>query len=133
MVDMDRLKPVNDQFGHAAGDRAIATLAAVLRDELRETDFGARYGGDEFVVLLPHTTAAEGRALAERVCERLRATTFDAEGTQVPLQASFGVAELPAGAPETAGESLVRNADAALYTAKDAGRSRVAVHAPPGV
>jgi diguanylate cyclase (GGDEF)-like protein len=128
MVDMDRLKPVNDQYGHAAGDRAIATLATVLQAELRETDFGARYGGDEFVVLLPHTGAAEGRALAERVCERLRETTFDADGTQLPLHASFGVAELPAGSPDEAAEAIVRNADAALYGAKGAGRSRVALY-----
>jgi diguanylate cyclase (GGDEF)-like protein len=128
MVDMDRLKPVNDQFGHAAGDRAIATLAKVLQSELRETDFGARYGGDEFVVLLPHTAAPEGRALAERVCERLRETTFDVDGATLPLHASFGVAELPGGSPDEAADAVVRHADAALYTAKGAGRSRVAVY-----
>ncbi len=61
MADMDDLKPVNDELGHSAGDRAIAAVAGVIRAELRETDFGARYGGDEFVLLLPHTAGDEGR------------------------------------------------------------------------
>jgi diguanylate cyclase (GGDEF)-like protein len=131
MVDLDHLKPVNDQYGHAAGDRAIAALAAVLRSELRETDFGARYGGDEFVILLPHTTAAEGRALAERICERVRGTAIEAAGHAVPLGASFGIAELPEGPPEEAAEALLRHADAALYEAKGTGRARVATWRGP--
>jgi diguanylate cyclase (GGDEF)-like protein len=128
MIDLDHLKPVNDEHGHAAGDRAIAALASVLRAELRETDLGARYGGDEFVALLPHTAAGEARALAERVAERLRHTEFDAGGTTLKLQASMGVAELGAGSPDDAAEALLGAADAALYRAKAAGRGRVEVH-----
>ncbi|HET7753946.1 MAG TPA: diguanylate cyclase [Anaeromyxobacteraceae bacterium] len=127
MVDMDHLKPINDLLGHAAGDRAIATIAELLRGELRETDFGARYGGDEFVLLLPHTTAAEGRVLAARLCDRIRDTTLQVDGQPVALAASFGVSELPDGPPEQAGEEMLRMADAALYEAKAAGRGRVAV------
>jgi diguanylate cyclase (GGDEF)-like protein len=133
MIDLDHLKPVNDELGHAAGDRAIVALAGVLRSELRETDFAARFGGDEFVLLLPHTSASEGRALAARICDRVRETTFDAGGAPRPISASFGVAELPAGAAEDAGEALVRDADAALYEAKHGGRGRVAVRAGPGL
>jgi two-component system cell cycle response regulator len=125
MADMDNLKPVNDELGHAAGDRAIAAVAAVIRAELRETDFGARYGGDEFV-LLPHTSGEDGRTLAERICARLRETVLEASDRRVPLGASFGVACLAHDAPEAA-EALVRTADAALYRAKRAGRGRVAV------
>jgi len=125
MVDMDHLKPVNDVFGHAAGDRAIATVAEVLRGELRETDFGARYGGDEFVLLLPHTTAAEGSILASRLCERLGEASLEVDGQPIPLAASVGVSELPEGPSEHAGEEMVRMADAALYEAKAAGRGRV--------
>jgi diguanylate cyclase (GGDEF)-like protein len=128
MVDMDHLKPVNDRFGHAAGDRALAALAAVLRAELRESDFGARYGGDEFVILLPHTTAPEASALAERVAQRLLATPFDADGTSLHVEASFGVSELQGGSVDDAAEELLRQADEALYAAKAAGRSRVTVH-----
>jgi diguanylate cyclase (GGDEF)-like protein len=130
MADMDYLKPVNDELGHAVGDRAIATVAGVIRDELRETDFGARYGGDEFVLLLPHTGAVEGRVLAERICARLRDTVVEAAGHRVPVGASFGVACLPDDAGDGAAEGLVRAADAALYRAKRAGRGRVDVAAP---
>jgi diguanylate cyclase (GGDEF)-like protein len=126
MADMDELKPVNDELGHAAGDRAIAAVAAVIRDELRETDFGARYGGDEFVLLLPHTSAEEGRVLAERVCTRLRGAEVEAGGRRIPVHASFGVASLGDDDLADAADALVRAADAALYAAKRAGRGRVA-------
>jgi diguanylate cyclase (GGDEF)-like protein len=126
MADMDQLKPINDELGHAAGDRAIAAVAAVIREELRETDFGARYGGDEFVILLPHTEAGEGRVFAERVLTRLRAAGLQLGGRPVTLAASCGVAALPLDA-ELLPEALVHAADAALYAAKRAGRGRVAV------
>jgi diguanylate cyclase (GGDEF)-like protein len=129
MADMDNLKPVNDELGHAAGDRAIAAVAAVIREELRETDFGARYGGDEFVILLPHTTAEEGRVFAERACARLRDTVLEISGRRCAVGASFGVACLAPDAAEDAAEGLVRAADAALYAAKRAGRGRVVVSA----
>jgi two-component system, cell cycle response regulator len=127
MADMDHLKPVNDQLGHAAGDRAIAAVAAVLREELRETDFGARYGGDEFVILLPHTTAEEGRVFAERACARLREAQLEVSGRRIPLGASFGVASITGEGPHDSADALVRAADAALYMAKRAGRGRVAI------
>jgi diguanylate cyclase (GGDEF)-like protein len=126
MADMDQLKPVNDELGHSAGDRAIAAVAAVIRGELRETDFGARYGGDEFVLLLPHTNGDDGRHLAERVCARLRETALEISGHRVPIGASFGVACLDHDAPDAA-EALVRAADTALYDAKRAGRGRVEI------
>ncbi len=128
MVDMDHLKPINDELGHGAGDVAIEAVAEVIRNELRETDFGARYGGDEFVMLLPHTSATEARVFAERVCARLLETSIDVEDRRLPLSASFGIAALgeePLGDP---GEALVRHADTALYSAKRAGRGRVAAH-----
>jgi two-component system cell cycle response regulator len=127
MADMDNLKPVNDDFGHAVGDRAIATVAGVIREELRETDFGARYGGDEFVLLLPHTGADDGRVLAQRICARLRETVLEAAGHRVPVGASFGVACLRLDAADGAADALVRAADAELYRAKRGGRSRVSV------
>jgi len=127
MADMDYLKPINDELGHAAGDRAIAAVAAVIRAQLRETDFGARYGGDEFVILLPHTSADEGRVLAERICGRLKQTVLDVAGRRVSLGASFGVACLPEDGADLAADAIVAAADSALYRAKRAGRGRVAV------
>jgi len=127
MADMDHLKSINDQLGHAAGDLAIGAVARTIAEELREADFGARYGGDEFVLLLPHTGREEGSILAERICGRLRQSPLTVAGRRILLQASFGVAELADAAREDAGGELVRAADAALYDAKRAGRGRVAV------
>jgi two-component system cell cycle response regulator len=129
MVDMDRLKPINDEMGHAAGDAAIAAVAEVMRRELRETDFGARYGGDEFVLLLPHTSGAEARVFAERVAARLRESDLRLGERRIPLSASFGIASLHDGYPEETEENLVQRADEALYAAKRAGRGCVAEHA----
>jgi diguanylate cyclase (GGDEF)-like protein len=127
MADMDHLKAINDQLGHAAGDLAIGGVAHGIAEELRETDFGARYGGDEFVLLLPHTSREDGRILAERICARLRQSPLSVGSRRILLAVSFGVAELSmAGDGDRAGE-LVRAADAALYDAKHAGRGRVAV------
>jgi diguanylate cyclase (GGDEF)-like protein len=127
MADVDHLKAINDQLGHAAGDLAISTVARTLAEELRETDFGARYGGDEFILLLPHTAKEEGRIFAERLCARLRASPLSVGGRRILLGSSFGVAELREAGNDDAGDELVQAADAALYDAKHAGRGRVAV------
>jgi diguanylate cyclase (GGDEF)-like protein len=129
MADMDRLKPVNDELGHAAGDRAIAAVADVLRTELRASDLGARYGGDEFVLLLPHTTAAEGMVLAGRICARLADAHVEVAGRRLALRASFGVAELAAGPAFESPADLLRRADQALYAAKRSGRGQAQAHA----
>jgi two-component system cell cycle response regulator len=129
MADMDHLKPVNDAFGHGAGDRAIAAVADVLRSQLRATDLGARYGGDEFVLLLPHTGAADGRILAERLCARLATTELPIGERKVSVRTSFGVAELEPIDGEDGGVGLLRRADEALYAAKRSGRGRVEVQA----
>jgi diguanylate cyclase (GGDEF)-like protein len=129
MVDMDRLKPINDEMGHAAGDVAIRAVADVIRRELRETDFGARYGGDEFVLLLPHTSGVEARVFAERVAHRLDQSPVELPGRRIPLSASFGIAALES-EPEETGDALVRRADAALYAAKRGGRGTVVSHGP---
>jgi len=125
MTDMDFLKGLNDELGHAAGDRAIAAVAEVIRLELRETDFAARYGGDEFVVLLPEASAEDGRVLAQRICDRLKERALVVAGRRVPLSASFGVAEMME--DDDPGESMVCRADDALYQAKRGGRGTVAV------
>ncbi|HEX7624225.1 MAG TPA: diguanylate cyclase, partial [Anaeromyxobacteraceae bacterium] len=131
MVDLDNLKPINDQLGHVAGDAAIEAVAEVIRRELRETDFAARYGGDEFVILLPHTSADEARVLAERVQVRLRDAGPEVDGRAVLLTASFGISALDETPDDPAG-TLVRRADAALYEAKRAGRARVVSHQAAG-
>ncbi len=126
MVDLDGLKEINDRLGHAAGNRAILALADAVREELRDTDFAARYGGDEFVVLLPQTTAAAAGLFAERLRRRLLAVS---QAAGLPVRASIGVAALSpdeVGANDAA-EDLLRRADEALYKAKRSGRDRVEV------
>ena len=126
MVDLDGLKEINDRLGHAAGNRAILALADAVREELRDTDFAARYGGDEFVVLLPQTTAAAAGLFAERLRRRLLEVS---QGAGLPVRASIGVAALSpdeVGANDAA-EDLLRRADEALYKAKRSGRDRVEV------
>ncbi len=125
MADLDGLKPINDALGHAAGDRALQALAAVLRTELRESDFVARVGGDEFLLLLPHTGAEEALVLAERVRRRLEQVPFE---PGMVLRASFGVAAM---GPGQGGEALVQAADRALYAAKRAGRATVRLAGVP--
>ena len=126
MVDLDGLKQINDRLGHAAGNRAILGLADAVREELRDTDFAARYGGDEFVVLLPQTGAQAAGLFAERLRRRLLAVS---EQAGLPVRASIGVAALTADevAARDAAEDLLRRADEQLYKAKRSGRDRVEV------
>jgi len=129
MVDLDGLKQINDRLGHAAGNRAIVMLADAVREELRDTDFAARYGGDEFVVLLPQTSESQGAQFAERLRKRL-AQVSEQAGLQV--RGSIGVAAVTADdldEPDAA-EDLLRWADDALYRAKRSGRDRVEVLHP---
>lgn len=126
MVDLDGLKEINDRLGHAAGNRAIVALADAVREELRDTDFAARYGGDEFVVLLPQTNENQGAQFAERLRRRLVEAS---EQAGLPVRGSIGVAAVSADeldSPEAA-EDLLRRADEALYKAKRSGRDRVEV------
>jgi len=129
MVDLDGLKEINDKLGHAAGNRAIVALADAVREELRDTDFAARYGGDEFVVLLPQTNEDQGALFAERLRRRLAAASEEA-GLRV--HGSIGVAAVAGEDLDAleAAEDLLRQADEALYRAKRSGRDRVEVAHP---
>ena len=121
--DLDHFKRVNDDYGHETGDAALSAVGEILRETLRESDFAARIGGEEFVVLAPGTDAEGGRVLAEK----LRGAIFQAglPNLSRPLTASFGVAAMPDHA--TSSEVLLRRADRASYLAKERGRNRVEV------
>jgi diguanylate cyclase (GGDEF)-like protein len=129
MADLDHLKPINDLLGHAAGDQALQSMAAVLRAGLRETDFAARAGGDEFLLLLPHTSAQEAVVLAERLRRSLARVRLGAGRDATRVGASFGVAAL---GPDADGEAMVEAADRALLAAKRAGRGTVRRDGGPG-
>lgn len=127
LVDIDHFKRVNDVHGHAVGDRVLVEVAEGLRQAARPGDRSARWGGEEFILLLPNTGREAAEALAQRLREQLQAASI--HGVQPPLHvtASLGVAEWRSG--ETLAE-LVARADAALYRAKENGRNRVEIDAP---
>jgi len=123
MIDLDGFKPVNDKYGHVFGDRLLRAVATEISRSLRTPDVAARYGGDEFAVILPQTQP-EG---ALRVCERIRKAVdqlaLNAGDEPVSVTASLGVANYPGELISTA-EELVHAADEALYGAKRGGKNR---------
>ena len=125
MMDADDFKLFNDRYGHIAGDHALADFGVVLGSVVREVDVVVRYGGEEFAVVLPETDAAGAFVVAEKIREALAAHLFgDAEGVRCcTLTVSIGVATYPTYAYDK--ESLLREADDALYRAKDGGKNRV--------
>jgi diguanylate cyclase (GGDEF)-like protein len=123
MADLDGFKTVNDRFGHPVGDSVLREFAETLRETAREVDTTGRWGGEEFMLILPATDAEGGARLAERVRVAFEQRLVLApDGTRIPVTASFGVAAYPNHGSE---EALVRAADAALYQAKRAGKNRV--------
>lgn len=134
MLDVDHFKQVNDSWGHAAGDAVLRELAQRIESQVRASDVAARFGGEEFVVLLPNTEVASAKLLAERIRKAISATPFDLPcGETVTVTVSIGISEVHPGPEEqdlkTIGDSLVARADVALYAAKSAGRDRVIVEA----
>ncbi len=120
MIDVDHFKQFNDSFGHAAGDDALIAVARILKQAARETDFVARFGGEEFAILLPHTPAEGASILAERI----RKAVADSHWSLRQVTISVGAANLGPDSPD--GTSLIRQADAALYHCKKLGRNCVA-------
>ena len=128
MLDMDHFKAINDRLGHAVGDLALKHAAALLGAALREVDRLGRFGGEEFLALLPGINLVEAHVVAERLRTELAATPLVHAGAQVPMSVSIGLAAWN-GPGEDLSRLLVR-ADAALYRAKERGRDRVEL-APP--
>jgi len=125
MVDIDHFKRINDLHGHAAGDAALQHCVTVLRSCLRELDRLGRLGGEEFGVLLPHTSLAAAAQVAERMRAALQARPLDWRGHSLALSGSFGVAAGAAG--DALGATALARADHLVYQAKGAGRNRVCV------
>ena len=128
LADLDHFKEINDRYGHLAGDLVLQRVAAELRNQLRETDFIGRYGGEEFLIVLPETTLEGGRLFAEKMRQRI-------EGLEIPIEAGETVrVTLSIGVAAREGErddgrarsrALLAAADEALYAAKSDGRNRV--------
>ncbi|WP_413793442.1 MULTISPECIES: GGDEF domain-containing protein [unclassified Pseudomonas] len=122
MLDLDHFKRINDNYGHLAGDRVLKLIASVLRKRLRGGDFIARFGGEEFVLLVPDTPLAAGAKLAEALRLAIEACPFHFKGEPVTVTVSIGLTAFKAGEHS---DSVLKRADQALYRAKNAGRNRV--------
>jgi diguanylate cyclase (GGDEF)-like protein len=121
LLDLDHFKQINDSYGHALGDDVLAALGTTMQATVRASDFVGRYGGEEFVILLPDTEQQEAELVAEKIRAAVAAITVS--GVTRPITASIGLAVFPADATDSV--TLLRNADRALYTAKSNGRNRV--------
>jgi diguanylate cyclase (GGDEF)-like protein len=128
MLDADNLKQINDQYGHSIGDKLIVTLAQTIQDSLRSTDVLARYGGDEFVAMLPETDEIKTIEVAERIRLSVENTSFSADGDRVSSTLSIGIACYPTDSDDS--EDIINKADQALYESKRKGRNLVS-HQPP--
>jgi diguanylate cyclase (GGDEF)-like protein len=122
MIDSDNLKSVNDGHGHAAGNELLRHLAQSIQAELRFTDVAARYGGDEFIVLLPDTPAKGAMEVAERIRKRISGTAVKVGGSDLVSSVSIGIACYPEDGATL--DALAAHADGALYSAKQDGRNR---------
>ncbi|MGF6516497.1 diguanylate cyclase [Pseudomonas sp. BT76 TE3572] len=124
MLDLDHFKRINDNYGHLAGDKVLKIIANVLRKRLRGTDFIARFGGEEFVLLMPDTAPTAGAKLLEKLRASIEACPFHFKGEPVTITISMG---LTAFKPGEHSDLVLKRADQALYRAKHAGRNQVAL------
>ena len=134
MLDIDHFKPINDTYGHLVGDSILNNFANILESSIRHTDYTARYGGDEFVVILPETSLTKAEELAERLRKQITEYSFPIEhNKEIKITASIGIASFPEHAKTE--QELLNAADSAMYHAKQAGRNQVNVFncsmAPP--
>jgi diguanylate cyclase (GGDEF)-like protein len=124
MIDLDGYKQLNDTFGHQVGDQLLVTAGKVIAANMRRMDVAARYGGDEFVLLLPHASADEATQVVQRIREEFRSASgalLRTKGVSMSIGVASSYLNSPAGA-----DQLIALADAALYRAKVAGRDRIA-------
>jgi len=125
--DLDHFKQVNDTCGHAFGDYVLKTIGGLVKKNVRCGDLAARFGGEEFVVVLPNTNLDQAKFVAEKIRTLVEAHQFSDQGRHWPVTVSIGVASLLEDQP-TSASGLLQLADQALYLAKDGGRNRVETH-----
>ena len=124
MTDVDCFKAINDSFGHGVGDRVLCAVADILRAQCRRSDMAARWGGDEFAVLLPGQQIRGAAKLSERFRKNIEKTSLQSDGRDISVTASFGVADTVGISSK---QALLELADSALYQAKKEGRNRVEI------
>lgn len=124
MLDIDHFKKINDNFGHQQGDKVLQSLAALLKEHLRQYDLATRFGGEEFALILPETSEKDACLVAERIRQSIQELELDDLPTDFRMTASIGLATSPNEVMATP-DDLIREADDALYNAKRRGRNRV--------
>ncbi|HSM71713.1 MAG TPA: GGDEF domain-containing protein [Anaerolineales bacterium] len=122
LLDLDHFKDINDNYGHTTGDEALRSVAARLREQIRHPDTIGRYGGEEFLIVLPNSEIKAAGDQAERLCQTIRALQIEANEHSFKVTISIGVAQYRVG--DENWEEFLHRADEALYTAKDLGRDR---------
>ena len=122
-IDLDGFKDVNDTYGHLAGDQVLRITASILKERFRSNDIVVRYGGDEFVVLMTHTSTEHARMAAERIRTAIHNTSFDMKSNRISTTVSVGIASFPDGVTDAT--EVLDKADIALYKSKQCGRDRV--------
>jgi diguanylate cyclase (GGDEF)-like protein len=128
MLDADYLKQVNDRYGHDTGDKLIVSVSQVIKSSLRETDILARFGGDEFVIMLPDTSDTKAFDVAERIRIAVENTSINAAGNSVSSTLSIGIAGYPVDSENI--DEVTKKADKALYASKQTGRNVVTKYSP---
>lgn len=123
VFDLDHFKTINDRYGHPVGDKVLQVVAEIVLQNIRSCDYFFRYGGEEFVILFPHTDTTVAIKVLERCHKAIEAQSLAIDSYKIPLTASFGVAGYPDEAADM--ETLISKADEALYLAKNTGRNRI--------
>lgn len=127
IIDLDRLKTINDTYGHAAGNKALLFLGKAILKHVREEDIPCRWGGDEFVIILPYTEAGEALLVANRIMELVRKSEIDLGTGKIQISVSVGIAKFEA---LDTPMRLFKKADRAVYEVKRKGRGEVAIFDP---
>ncbi len=129
ILDIDHFKAINDTYGHDVGDLILKEIGGIIKDSVREVDYPIRYGGEEFVIILPHTEKEQAFILADRLRERIESHSFVVDGNVLNVTVSIGVSEFdPAKGKDV--DAVLKEADLALYTSKSTGRNKVSIYEP---
>ena len=129
LFDIDGFKTANDTFGHALGDEILAKISQVARLQIREVDILARYGGDEFTILLPETNSEQAFITAERIRKSVAEAHIEVGTASISVSLSLGVAQIMPDQDRSI-EDVIRRADKALYQAKQRGKNHTAIYSP---